>query len=92
MSILLFIFWHKVHFDLVPCLGSPPPCAPVPAGGRAEVGGRRAAVGLGDGGERPTFCPRVVLTLLWGGGVGGGRAAVRLGEEEWLWGWGMGGA
>jgi hypothetical protein len=30
---------------------------------------------LGDGGERATFCPRVVLTLLRGGEVGGGRAA-----------------
>ncbi len=52
------------------------PPAPVPAGGRAEVGGGRAAVGLGDGGERATFCPRVVLTLLWGGG----RAAAGLAD------------
>jgi hypothetical protein len=29
-------------------------------------------MGLGDGGERATVCPRVVLTLLWGG-RGGGR-------------------
>jgi hypothetical protein len=38
------------------------------------------AVGLGDGGEQATFCPRVVLTLLWGGGAWGGRVAAGLGD------------
>ncbi len=33
-------------------------------------------MGLGDVGEHATFCPRVVLTLLWGGG----RAAAGLGD------------
>jgi hypothetical protein len=37
-------------------------------------------VGLGDVGERATFCPRVVLPLLWGGGEGGGRVAAGLGD------------
>ncbi len=41
-------------------------------------------MGLGDGGERATFCPRVVLTLLRGGKVGGGRAAVGLGDGRSL--------
>jgi hypothetical protein len=40
------------------------------------------AVGLGDGGERATFCPREVLTLLGGGGVGVGEGE-RCGVGGW---------
>ncbi len=43
--VVLFIFWHKVHFDLGPCLRFFPP-APVLAGGRVEVGGGRGSQGV----------------------------------------------
>ncbi len=51
------------------------PPTPVPAGGRAEMGGGRTTAGLGDRGEQATFCLRVVLTFL-----GGGRIAAGLGD------------
>ncbi len=68
------LFWPWSVSRIFP----PRPC-PRRGEGRGGGGGR-AAVGLGDVGERATFCPRVVLTLLWGVGEGGGRAATGLGD------------
>jgi hypothetical protein len=60
---------------------TPHPC---PAEGRAELGGRRAAVGLGDEGELANFCPRVFFTLLRGEGWGEGERPWRLGDGRSL--------